>query len=51
MTGELYELPFGTLGDPAFEKFRAAFRENDRFEGIEIDHPDRSEYTRRFVKI
>jgi gamma-glutamylcyclotransferase (GGCT)/AIG2-like uncharacterized protein YtfP len=51
VTGELYELPFGTFEEPAFENFRTAIREIDRFEGIEIDHPDRSEYTRRFVKL
>lgn len=50
VAGELYELPFGTRGE-ALGRLRAAIREIDRYEEIDIEYPDRSEYTRRFVKL
>jgi gamma-glutamylcyclotransferase (GGCT)/AIG2-like uncharacterized protein YtfP len=50
VAGELYELPFGKSGE-ALDQFRAAIREIDRYEEIDVEYPDRSEYTRRFVKL
>ena len=51
VVGELYELPFGRFGEPGFEQFRAAIRELDRYEEIDVGNPERSEYRRRFVKL